>query len=96
MGDGGTCECMGGTWVKGVGGMCGMCLARGGMVVEGVRDLGLGFPILYEQGVCGTCVCVWVSVVLGEGIGGQGLGGWCVVSPDYLCRWPVPGICIFC
>ena len=52
--------------VRGVGGVCDMCmcLARGGVggeVGEWMRELGL--PILWGQGVCWTCVCVLVAVV---------------------------------
>ena len=51
-----------------VGGVCGMCmcLARGGVRGEGgewMRGLGLGLPIMWEQGECWTCVCVWIAVV---------------------------------
>ena len=53
--------------VRGVGGVCDMCmcLARGGVGGEGgewMRELGLGFtnPV---QGECWTCVCVLVAVV---------------------------------
>ena len=58
-----------------VGGVCEMCMARGGeggMGREWVKRWGLGF----------TCVCVAVvCVVLGEWVGEliQGLGGWCGV-----------------
>ena len=46
--------------VRGVGGVCDMCmcLARG----EWMRELGLGFTILWGQGECWTCVCVLVAV----------------------------------
>ena len=51
--------------VRGVGGVCDMCmcLARGGVGGEGgewMRELGL--PILWGQVECWTCVCVLVAV----------------------------------
>ena len=52
--------------VRGVGGVCGMCLARGGVGGEGgewMRELGLGFTNPLGQGECWTCVCVLVAVV---------------------------------
>ena len=54
--------------VRGVGGLCDMCmcLARGGVGGEGgewMRELGLAFPILWGQRECWTCVCVLVAVV---------------------------------
>ena len=54
--------------VRGVGRVCDMwmCLARGGVGGEGgewMRELGLGFKILWGQGGCWTCVCVLVAVV---------------------------------
>ena len=45
--------------MRGVGGVCGMCLARGGVERqerEWMRRLGL--PILWEQGECWTFDCV--------------------------------------
>ena len=53
-------------WMRGVGGVCEMCmcLARGGVGVEGVSGLEdwiLALPILWEQGKCWTCV--WVVVL---------------------------------
>ena len=55
--------------VRGVGGVCDMCmcLARGGVGGEGGEvDERIGFgllPILWGQGECGRCVCVWLLVV---------------------------------
>ena len=52
-------------WMRGVSGMCEMCLARGGVGEWGEwrRGLGLALPFLWEQGECLTCVCVWVALV---------------------------------
>ena len=54
--------------VRGVGGVCDMCmcLARAVWVERGgewMRELGLASPILWGQGECWTCVCVLVAVV---------------------------------
>ena len=54
--------------VRGVGGVCGMCmgLARGGVGGEGgewMRELGLGFTNPVGTGEYWTCVCVLVAVV---------------------------------
>ena len=54
--------------VRGVGGVCDMCmcLARGGVGGEGgewMRELVWALPILWGQGECWTCVCVLVAVV---------------------------------
>ena len=46
--------------VRGVGGVCDMCLARGGVGGRWMRELGLGF-----SNPVGTCVCV--LVVVGSG-----------------------------
>ena len=81
--------------MRGVGGVCErcMCLARGGVGGdEWMRGLGLALPIMWEQGKCWTCVCVFVALVWVV----SGYGAWtrvwrggvvCVVSLDYLCRW---------
>ena len=48
--------------MRGVAGVCEMCLARGGVGVEGgewIRFL----ITFWEQGKYWTCVCVWVAVV---------------------------------
>ena len=52
-----------GLGMRGVGGVCEMCmgLARGGVGGEWMR--GLFFPILWEQGWCWTRVFVLVAVV---------------------------------
>ena len=84
--------------VRGVGGVCDMCmcLARGGVGDEWVTGLVWALPILEEHGESGICVCFGCGGVGGVGgkwVGGlgQGLGGWggvmsvCVVSLDYLC-----------
>ena len=54
--------------MRGVGVVCEMCmcLARVGVSGEGVsgrEDLVWALPIMWEQGECWTCVCVWVAVV---------------------------------
>ena len=54
--------------VRGVGGVCDMCmcLARGGVGVEGgewMGELGLGFTNPVGTGECWTCACVLVVVV---------------------------------
>ena len=46
--------------VRGVGGVCDMCLGRGGEEDEWIRELGLGFTNPVE---CWTRVCVLVAVV---------------------------------
>ena len=85
------------TVVRGVGGVCDMCmcLARGGVGgvgVEWVRGLGLGFT--NPGGTWGKwdmCPCFGCGGVGGGGGFGQGMGGWggvmcvCVVSLDSLC-----------
>ena len=77
-GPGAVSECMSGTrgsgvlsntgdvLVRGVGGVCGMCLARGSVCGEGsgwMRELGLGFtnPVR-TGGVLDMCLCL-VAVV---------------------------------
>ena len=54
--------------MRGVGGVCDMCLARGGVGgggYEWMRELGLGFtnPVGTGRVECWTCVCVLVAVV---------------------------------
>ena len=73
--------------VRGVGGMCDMCmcLARGGVGGEGgewMRELGLGFTNLLGTGGVLDMSCVLVAVVWGvvRGLGqGSGVVGWCYV-----------------
>ena len=65
--------------VRGVGGVCDMCmcLARGGAGGEGgewMRELGLGFTYPLGQGVCWTCVCFGCGGV--GGVGGEWVGAW--------------------
>ena len=66
----GVLSCTGDVLVRGVGGVCGMCLARGGVGVEGgewMRELGLGFTNpLGTGGVLDMCF----------GCGGVGGGEW--------------------
>ena len=67
--------------MRGVGGICDMCmcLARGSVGAEGMSGAGdwvWALPILWEQGECWTCVCaavVWVGIL------DQGLERWCYV-----------------
>ena len=59
-----TCDVL----VRGVGGVCDMCmcLARGGVRGEGgewMRELGLDFTNPVGTWECWTCVCVLVAVV---------------------------------
>ena len=72
--------------VRGVGGVCDMCLARGGVGGEGgewMRELGLGFANpLGTGGVLDMCFgCGGVGGVGGEWVGGldRGRVGWCYV-----------------
>ena len=86
--------------VRGVSGVCVMCmcLARrgvGGGGVSGLEDCVWALPILWEQGDCWTCVCVWLRWCrwgVGRGLEpGSGGVGWCYVcvSLGSLCRWQV-------
>ena len=69
--------------VRGVGGVCDMCLARGDVGGEGgewMRGLGLGFTC-GTGGVLDVCLCFGCGGVCGVGgewVGGldQGLEGW--------------------
>ena len=75
--------------VRGVGGVCDMCmcLARGGVGGEGgewKRELGLGFTNPVETGgVLGMCLCFgcgWCRWGVGRGLGpGSGAVRWCYV-----------------
>ena len=70
--------------VRGVGGVCDMCmcLALGGVGGEGMRELGLGLtnPV-GTGGVLDVCLCFGCGGVGGEWVGGldQGLEGWVVL-----------------
>ena len=58
--------------VRGVGGVCDMCMCSG----RGDRIGFLALPFLGEHGESGICVSVLVAVVLGEsGWAALGLGG---------------------
>ena len=62
--------------VRGVGGVCDMCLARGGVGGEGdewMRELGLGFtnPV-GTGGMLDVCLCFGCG---GVGVGGEWVGG---------------------
>ena len=75
--------------VRGVGGVCDMCmcLARGGVGGEGgewMRELGLGFTnALGAGGVLDVCLCFGCGGVGGEWVVGLDQGrvwwGWCYV-----------------
>ena len=88
--------------VRGVGGVCAMCmcLARGGVERGGewMRELGLGFtnPSSGDRGSVGHVSvfwlrwCGWCRWGVGRGLGQwSGAVGWCYVcvSLDSLCRW---------
>ena len=74
----------GGVLMRGVGGVCGMCLTRGGVGGYGgewMRELGLGFTNPVGTGrVLDMCLCFGCG---GEWVGGLGPGsgavGWCYV-----------------
>ena len=79
--------------VKGVGGMCEMCmcLAWGGVCRgEWVGGLCLGFthPV-GTGGVWHVCLCLDCGVVGGWLCPGSGRVGWCYASLDYLWIWQV-------
>ena len=87
--------------VRGVGGVCDMCmcLARGGVGVEGgewMRELGLGFTNpMGTGGVLDMCLCFGCGGV--GGVGGEwvwtrvGSGGVVLC----LCRWQVQ-VSVYC
>ena len=63
--------------VRGVGGVCDMCmcLARGGVGGEWMRELGLGFTNPLGTGVVlDMCLCFGCGGVGGEWVGGRGFG----------------------
>ena len=59
--------------VRGVGGVCDMCMARGGVGGEWMRDLGSGFTnSLGTGGVLDMCLYFGC----GGGVGGEWVGAW--------------------
>ena len=74
-----TCDVLEMTVVRGVGGVCDMCmcLARGGVGGDGgewMRELGLGFTNPVGQGgVLDMCLCFGCGVV--GGVGGEWVEG---------------------
>ena len=84
-----TCDVLEMSVVRGVGGVCDMCmcLARGGVVGEGgawMRELGLGFTNPVGTGghvsVFWLRWCGWCRWRVGRGVGpGSGAVGWCYV-----------------
>ena len=63
-----TCDVLEMSVVRGVGGVCDMCMCldRGGVGGEGVsgrENWVWALPILWGHGECWTCVCVLVAVV---------------------------------
>ena len=66
--------------VRGVGGVCDMCMcwARAVWVERGVsgwENWVWALPILWGQGECWTCVCVFGCGGVG-GVGGEWVGAW--------------------
>ena len=89
-------------WVRGIGGVCEMCmyLARG----EIGRGERIGFGLDNLEGVVGewdVCHCLVCGGVWVEWVADFGHGGWsgvmyvCVVSLDYLWRWQVQ-VSVYC
>ena len=90
--------------VRGVGGVCDMCmcLARGSVGGEGgewMRELGLGFTNpLGTGGVLDMCLCFGCGGVDVEWVGGLDKGRercYVCVSLDSLCRWQVQ-VSVYC
>ena len=84
--------------VRGVGGVCDMCmcLALGGVGGKGGDEWRIGFGLYQscgDRGVLDVCLCFGCGGVGGEWVGGldQGRRRWCYVcvSLDSLCRWQV-------
>ena len=87
--------------VRGVGGVCDMCmcLARGCVGGEGdewMRELGLALPILWGQREFGHVSvfwlrwCGWCRWGVGRGLGqGSGAVGWCYVCVRCESGFPV-------
>ena len=72
----GALSSIGDVLVRGVGGVCDMCmcLARGGVGGEWMRELGLGFTIpVGTGGVLDMCLCFGCGGV--GGVGGELVGG---------------------
>ena len=78
----GVLSSIGDVLVRGVGGVCDMCLARGGVCGEGgewMRELGLGFTNpMGTKGMLDMCLCFGCGGVGGEWVGGldQGRERW--------------------
>ena len=90
--DSGVLSSTGDVLVRGVGGVCDMCmcLARGGVGGEWMRELGLGFtnPV-GTGGVLDMCLCL----VAGRGFGPGSRA--VVLCLDSLCRWQVQ-VSVYC
>ena len=85
--------------MRGVGGVCGMCLARVGVDGEGgkwMRGLVLGFT--NPVGTRGVFRLRWWGVSRGFGPGSGGVG-WCYICVSWEFRFAVymtgPGICLY-
>ena len=55
------CDVLEASVMRGVGGMCGMCLSRGGVGGVGDKDWVWALTILEEHWESGICVCVLES-----------------------------------
>ena len=68
-----TCDVLKMSVVRGVGGVCDMCMARGGVGGEGgewMRELGLGFTNhVGVGGVLDVCLCFGCGGVGGDWVG---------------------------